>query len=201
MGQIISRFINATTNNIDVANSLNEKINLINQNVQYNINLTWTILGVAITIAGIALFTLSKVWVNKRVDEELPKVVKANPPIFYYNGKLVKAWESYNEEIKYNSMGIISIDCKKLNIINLDFPIELKLFHVKQEQVSVMDFSKSGYAKEVKNIIKTPILEYKADIKSDSIQIMYERPINDQDPIIEWTLKIPNPKYNHDTSQ
>lgn len=74
MRETIRGVFNAVTNNIDIANSLDDKINLINQNVQFNINIMWVILGVVVATSGVALYALAKMWVNKRVESELATI-------------------------------------------------------------------------------------------------------------------------------
>jgi hypothetical protein len=56
--------------------NLEEKINLINQNTQFSINLFIGILGIAIAIAGVALYKLAKMWVAENVDKELREIRK-----------------------------------------------------------------------------------------------------------------------------
>lgn len=51
--------------------SLDSKVNLVNQNVQFNISLMWAIFGVSIAIAGAALVILARTWVDKSVKREL----------------------------------------------------------------------------------------------------------------------------------
>lgn len=54
--------------------SLSEKIDLINSNLQFNITTFLTILTIAIAIAGVALVLLVKNIVNKSVEKELIKM-------------------------------------------------------------------------------------------------------------------------------
>lgn len=53
---------------------LSDKIDLINNNLQFNINMFLAIIGVALVISGGALMILVKNIVNKRVNDELDKI-------------------------------------------------------------------------------------------------------------------------------
>lgn len=53
---------------------LSDKVDLINQNYQFTITLTVSLISLAIAFAGVALYKLTRIWVNKRVDKELEKI-------------------------------------------------------------------------------------------------------------------------------
>lgn len=56
--------------------SLEKQISLVQNNVNFSLGLTWTILGVVVAIVGVALYFLAKTWVDKRVDAEIGKLRK-----------------------------------------------------------------------------------------------------------------------------
>jgi hypothetical protein len=53
---------------------LEKMFNLNQQNTNFNIALSWSILGVAIAIVGVSLYFLIKIWFNKLVDERLKDI-------------------------------------------------------------------------------------------------------------------------------
>lgn len=75
----------------------------VDSNVKFNMTMQWTILGVVVASVGVALYALSKIWVNKRVEQELDKklniiennikqemvdFIKENPQILYTHGTI-----------------------------------------------------------------------------------------------------------------
>ena len=68
MHNLIENVILAVSNNSNSFESLSEKIDIIDDNIKFNINLTWTILGFVVASAGVALYNLCKIWVNKQVE-------------------------------------------------------------------------------------------------------------------------------------
>ncbi|MCQ2010532.1 hypothetical protein NOM01_10945 [Sporolactobacillus sp. STSJ-5] len=57
--------------------TLDHEIDLIQNNVNFSLELTWTILGVVVAIIGVALYFLSKLWVEKRVDKTLESLTNS----------------------------------------------------------------------------------------------------------------------------
>lgn len=55
-------------------NVLGEKIDYISQNTQFTLSITIAVIGVSVAIAGVALYQLSKMWVEKGVREGLVKI-------------------------------------------------------------------------------------------------------------------------------
>lgn len=51
--------------------ALSDKINLINQNVQFNVTVIWTMIGILVTVAGIVLYNLAQKWVEKAVNKKI----------------------------------------------------------------------------------------------------------------------------------
>lgn len=56
--------------------NLEKLFNLNQQNINFNLILTWTVLGVMVAVIGIALYFLAKMWVDKAVKENLEKIKK-----------------------------------------------------------------------------------------------------------------------------
>lgn len=55
-------------------NALSDKINTINQNVQFNITLIWSIAAVVVAIVGFAIYFITKEWTKKCVKKELEEM-------------------------------------------------------------------------------------------------------------------------------
>lgn len=53
---------------------LEKLFNINQQNVNFNLALTWTILGVIIAAIGASLYFLSKTWVNNAVNKEISSI-------------------------------------------------------------------------------------------------------------------------------
>ncbi|WPC43362.1 hypothetical protein [Clostridium sp. JS66] len=60
---------------IQKIDSLEKQINLVQNNVNFSLGLTWAILSVIIAATGVSLYFLVKILVNKRVEDEL-KIIK-----------------------------------------------------------------------------------------------------------------------------
>lgn len=80
--------INSLKQQIDF---LAEKINLINQNIQFNISTFLTVLTIGLAIAGGAAIVIAKYLFDKRFEEETKKLdikikntIAENPPILYF---------------------------------------------------------------------------------------------------------------------
>lgn len=78
---------------------LGEKIDYISQNTQFTITIIVAVIGVSIAIAGVALYKLSRAWVNKAVQDELEvikKELKEESQKFILNNQsyLIRAWDS-----------------------------------------------------------------------------------------------------------
>ncbi|WP_251860382.1 hypothetical protein [Clostridium sp. Marseille-Q2269] len=54
--------------------ALSDKINTINQNVQFNITLMWAIAAVVVAIVGFAIYFITKEWTKKCVKKELEEM-------------------------------------------------------------------------------------------------------------------------------
>lgn len=74
--------------------SLKDLISTIQSNVNFTITIVISVLAVSVAIAGIALFMLAQMWVNKRVDDEIHIIedkMKSfslkNPQILWARGK------------------------------------------------------------------------------------------------------------------
>lgn len=72
---------------------LEKLINVIQQNVNFSLGLTWAILGVVIAAVGIALYFLVKIWFDSRFKEEAEKIdikiknfIRDNPQIMWAKG-------------------------------------------------------------------------------------------------------------------
>lgn len=103
--------------------ALTEMFNVLQQNVQFTVNVILAVLGIAITIAGASLVVLAKYWVNKRVDEELSKIderikrtIEDNPQFYWAT---VKA-PPVNNEIMIT--GLIGQET-----LTLDFPTKISV--------------------------------------------------------------------------
>lgn len=89
---------------------LEDKINLINQNSQFNITLMWTIFGVSIAIAGASLVILARSWIDKCVKNELKKINKEVEELKVSNNMLIKKINNMvKSEISDNS-GFLYLD-------------------------------------------------------------------------------------------
>ena len=81
------------------------------QNINYNLSLTWTILGVVVAIIGIALYFLAQMWVNKKVDIEMN----------IFREKYLKEMES----LIFNNPQILQLDVEVYPDDNGEFTIAL----------------------------------------------------------------------------
>jgi|GEM_PF-6109868 len=93
---------------------LTDKVDLINQNIQFNINTFLTVLAIALAIAGGAAIVLAKYLFNKRFEEEAKKIdekiknyVKENPQIRWARGIGTLIWSKMIEGNKYQSKIVI----------------------------------------------------------------------------------------------
>lgn len=174
---------------------LEKLINTIQNNIISNIELTWTILSVVVATAGVALYALSKVWVNKRVDEELPKVIRDNPPVFYFKGVLSKVQTVQDDNGGCYSQGIIDLDIEKYNIKDIKFPMQLDLFYYERKNFRITNKEFSTISEELE--VKVKLDYYNASISDHGIKIWYKDPfgIVSTNNIL-WTLQILNPKYS-----
>lgn len=149
----------------DKISFLEDKINLINQNVQFNINLTWTLFGVIIATAGAALVFLAKILVDKVVKKELSimeerilKSIKNNPEYINISGETIFQIQSGNileNNVLSNiiSIGfIIRIDEK----YNLEFPPRVDIYYENRDDhiCKLDDFEIFTSKNENFNIIK-----------------------------------------------
>lgn len=199
--EMMMRAINAVTNNIDMANSLDNKIDLINQNVQFNINLMWTMLSVVVATAGVALYALARMWVNKRVDEALPKAIQDNPPVLYFKGILNGIQSIQDRHGNCFSEGIIYIDTKKYGIEYLEFPVELDFFYYEMREFTIMS---KNFEQAIENLgVKVPLEWYNATITEQGIKVWYKDRFgtSEVNSHITWTLKVPNPKYKNNINE
>lgn len=72
---------------------LEKLINVVQQNVNFSLGLTWAILGVVIAAIGVAVYFLVKVWFDSRFKEESEKIdikiknyIRDNPQLMWANG-------------------------------------------------------------------------------------------------------------------
>ncbi|WP_139489748.1 hypothetical protein [Brevibacillus dissolubilis] len=53
---------------------LKDMLDLVQQNVQFNVTTVWTVLAFVVTAAGAALLILAKQWVHTKVEEEMIQI-------------------------------------------------------------------------------------------------------------------------------
>ncbi|APB76455.1 endonuclease MutS2 [Paenibacillus polymyxa] len=77
MSQIINSGLSVNNDGLEQEiNSLKDLITSLQGNVNFSLGLTWSILGVVVAALGVALFFMVRIWVHKRIDEELKRVDK-----------------------------------------------------------------------------------------------------------------------------
>lgn len=119
---------------------------LINS-MQQNLILTWTILGVVVTILSITITILVKKWIDKKVEEQLKTIKndlidlwKNNPQFYYDSGKaniiLYDATEKYTKNNKNNVHYEYHINVRES--FTLDFPTNIRLYHKTEEGKKVV---------------------------------------------------------------
>ncbi|MCY6355369.1 hypothetical protein [Clostridium sp. ZS2-4] len=160
---------------------------LINS-MQQNLILTWTILGVVVASAGIALYNLSKIWVNNRVEQELDKkleqiksnikqemmdYIKTNPQVCYARGSNAIIM---SEMIGYDWYSTINLYLGQK--ISLEFPTKLEVYYIK------------GNDKIIVEDIQANVGE------NNSIKIRYKVPQSCVDlKVVHWNITWNNELY------
>ncbi|NFA98039.1 hypothetical protein EXM52_13320 [Clostridium botulinum] len=177
---------------------------LINNTQQWVI-LTWAILGVIVAVLSITITIVVKKWVDKKVEEELPKAIEANPPILYFTGMLNKISTTRDDNNNWYTKAIIELDCEKFKLKTLNFPVELNLYYVESRNFKEIILNSGNGLDNTwsKNTYKVPIIQYTTEISNNAIQIKYieykkEESLTDT---AFYTLKIPNPIYKKDIKQ
>lgn len=107
---------------------LEKLINVIQNNVNFSLGLTWAILAVVVATSGLALYNLSKIWVNKRVEQELDKkldIIKNNilddmKQYMYKHPEFL----IYNFKISVNQYKTFIIEFKECEHINPNFSLD-----------------------------------------------------------------------------
>lgn len=182
--------------------SLEKEIDLVQNNVNFSLCLTWTILGVVVAIIGVAVYFLTRIWVNKRVKDELPKAIESNPPILYFNGILKKISSNKDENEYWYTKAKIELDCEKFKLRTLNFPVELNLYYLESRDFKKFKMVENNVFKDVwtKNTYKIDIIQYYAEIINNVIEVNYIEHLNRSlTDTVFYTLKIPNPIYKNNT--
>lgn len=110
---------------------ISDKVDLINQNYQHSINLTVGLLSLSIAIAGVALYNLTKMWVNKRVEKELEtiKLDLERELKKYISDNQQFRWASGSQSVSstngVNSITIANLVISKRSYEELPYKIEL----------------------------------------------------------------------------
>ncbi|MBY6967506.1 hypothetical protein [Clostridium botulinum] len=177
---------------------------LINS-IQQWVILTWGILAVIVAVLSVTITILVKKWVDKKVEEELPKAIEANPPILYFTGMLNKISTTRDDKNNWHTKARIELDCKKFKLKALNFPVELNLYYVESRNFKdIILNSENGLDNTWStNTYKVPIIQYTAEISNNVIQIKYIEYKKDESltDTAFYTLKIPNPIYQKDIKQ
>lgn len=123
--------------------NLNNLITVIQENINFNLGLTWTILGVLVGFLTLASFFSIKSWFNKRfneetkkIDERVHKFMKDNPQLLWAKGNANELlWELKQDGIYYAKYIITGLmNFKKQNIIYID-----AYYFLNGQKVSISD--------------------------------------------------------------
>lgn len=106
--------------------SLEKQLSTVQDNLNFNLGLTWAILGVIVAVLALSSFFSIKSWFNQRFEDEAKKIdvriskfLKENPQMLWTSGKAGKIyWDSLKRENKYIINGLK--DFQKENLIFLD---------------------------------------------------------------------------------
>lgn len=180
---------------------LEKLINVIQNNVNSSMQLFIGMLGLIAAVLAAAIYFLVKILVNKRVEEELPKVIQNNPPILYFKGLLNKIQSV--ADLKQNNIwfveAILDIDVRQFTISSIEFPLELEIFYYEKRKFTITDEKYNQVTKELE--VKVPLKWYNAKIVENGIKVWYKDTFSYSSRInsINWTLKVPNPIYKNFT--
>lgn len=85
--------MNSMNDLLSKIDSLEKQITLVQNNVNFSLTITWTILAVVVAVIGVALYFLAKTWFNYRftqeaskIDDKIKNYVKENPQVFFEKG-------------------------------------------------------------------------------------------------------------------
>lgn len=139
---------------------LTDKVDLINQNIQFNINTFLTVLAIALAIAGGAAIVLAKYLFNKRFEEEAKKIdekiknyVKENPQIRWSKGMGTLIWTKHIQGNEYQSEFVIYVNGE-----------------IAKDLILLSEFNFIVGSK------KTPILDYEIITKNNEVRVHYKHP-------------------------
>lgn len=150
---------------------------------------------------------INKKKVNDRVNKELPKVVKENPPILFFRGVLepklgkVSIYPSGSKkEAKRVMTYVANINCKELGITSLEPPVKFTLF-IKNKYKNLEETEEiENMQKYGERNYKTPFNDYYYKIKNNQIEITYLGSEFSNDSPIYWALEVPNPSFRKSIS-
>lgn len=108
---------------------LEKQISLLQGNLNFNLSLTWAILGVIVAVLALSSFFSIKSWFNKRfeaetkkIDERIHKFMKENPQLQWAKGNASILQWTQKESGYYESIHLITglTNFKKENLIYID---------------------------------------------------------------------------------
>lgn len=139
---------------------LEKLFNLNQQNINFNINLTWTILATVVAIIGLALYFLAQMWVSKRVDAEMVKfknIYTAEMKSIIFNNPQILKFE-------------IKVDPDKNGKVEIDIPggyntcrPEIQMYINLWKVESRLYYSDGGTSLVAKVIFNLDFIEYDED--------------------------------------
>lgn len=163
--------INSLQQQIDF---LTHKIDLINQNIQFNINTFLTVLAIALAIAGGAAIIIAKYLFNKKfeeesnkIDDKIKKFVINNPQYLCTSGQIL---------LKDNGM----LEGNKI-----------KIGVMEQRDLKIGCLNKL----DIKPMHGNKVLRYKAYVKNGWLEIEFQNFDPNIDIGIEWHLMYINKIY------
>ncbi len=141
---------------------LEKLFSLSQTNVNNNLALTWTILGVVIAIIGVALFFLAQMWVNKKVDIEMQMFkkdyLKEMENLIFSNPQILR----FEVQVEPNDEGEIQIDIPfEYNIKNEE---NLKMFCDTWSLEMSIRYHDGDTLMEAKNTAKLVIIKFDKNI-------------------------------------
>jgi hypothetical protein len=134
--------------------SIENQINLVQENVNFSLGLTWAILSVLVAVIALTSFVSIKGWFDKRFNEEAKRIdqrvlsfLKDNPQILWarMNGTILSSKlidrEHYKVEHEYLFTGFSSFSKENIIYVDAYYYVDGKKIAIDDRYVDVTDTS------------------------------------------------------------